>query len=97
MSSRTVAAMSFEQVSDSPAPRCRHAVPLVTSTEGSMRSYTIMSRIAVRCAPITPADCDDTLRARACEVGADAVVLDDRADTNPQRRIVNGSLVRWNP
>jgi hypothetical protein len=98
MSSRNVPVVYFEEVSDTKAaPRCRHPVPFVSADATPLHAYRVLSRTSATCAPLAPHDCDDTLQARACALGADAVVLDDHADTNGQRRTLSVTMVRWTP
>jgi len=39
------------------------------------RPYRVLSRTSVTCTPYVPNECDDALRARACDLGGDAVLI----------------------
>jgi hypothetical protein len=57
-----------------PAPRCEHLVEFVDRDRAN-RPYTELSRASVTCHPALPDLCERSLRDKACEVGADAVLL----------------------
>jgi uncharacterized protein YbjQ (UPF0145 family) len=57
-----------------PEPSCDHVVELVQSG-ATDRPYDEVSRISVTCHPSAQEICERRLRARACTLGADAVLL----------------------
>ena len=97
MSSRTEAVASFEAVAPPNGARCEKPVPLVSADAKPTRPYRVLSRETATCDKVSPKDCDHTLQARACELGADAIVLEDHDDSSPRRRFLGGALVRWEP
>lgn len=84
-----------------PPPRCDHLVEVV-ERRATTRPYTEVSRLSATCHPSLPDMCERTLRTRACELHADAVLLmpnDDGTQRNiesPRDQMWKSALlVRW--
>ena len=79
-------------------PPCDREVPFVDARIARERPHRELSRISVTCGVGLVQDCDERLRRRACNVGADAIVRDDEGGTPVTGRLPSASaaLVRWN-
>ena len=61
-----------------PAERtCKRDVPLLSSAEVGGRPYREVSALSATCYPGAPAACERTLANRACELNADALILNE--------------------
>lgn len=84
-----------------PPPRCERLVEVLRQSD-TPRPYDEVSRLSVTCHPSLPDMCERSLRARACELHADAVLLMPNND-GTQRNITSARdqlwksalLVRW--
>ena len=57
--------------------KCQYDVPLLRAAEAGGRPYRKLSALSATCYPGAPSACEQTLTERACELHADAVILDD--------------------
>jgi hypothetical protein len=80
-----------------PRADCPRGVSVVSSTQANGRRYRVVSQTSVTCGMAFGADCEERLVERACELGADAVVLsDDERGPKPMHDPTrSGLLVRW--
>jgi len=79
--------MPTPRIEDSPAPRdyyrlakpserkCRRDVPILRGDQAGGRPYQELETLSATCYPGTPGVCEQTLLERACERGADALLL----------------------
>jgi hypothetical protein len=85
---------------------CAH--PIETYGVGAIpkRPYRVLSRTSVTCTYYVPEECDDALKARACELGGDGILVEslDESSTpkgpyvsstrNP-KKMRSASIVAW--
>jgi hypothetical protein len=83
-------------------PSCDGAVDVVGQSELDARAHDVLSELSVTCPAGVPDDCRERLLARACEKGADAVLLDEvqltrpePALSGPQQRSMSGTAIAW--
>lgn len=58
-------------------PKCDPAPPILHQSEVGGRKYRELSALSATCSPGAPGACRRTLSDRACELKADALILDD--------------------
>ena len=66
-------AHSYLHLSHPAPPRCAHHVVLIRPDEPVLKTYRELASISVTCGALAPEDCDMSLLARGCDLGADAV------------------------
>jgi len=62
----------------SEAPCCARPVRIVRPSEFVSVPYRVLEEMTATCPPLAPKYCDDVLRKRACELGADVIVQQSR-------------------
>jgi hypothetical protein len=56
--------------------KCPRPIEMYVVDHAPSRGYRLLSRVSVTCTYYVPDECDDALRARACELGGDAVLVE---------------------
>jgi hypothetical protein len=56
--------------------KCPRPIETYVMAHAPSRSYRLLSRVSVTCTYYVPDECDDALRARACDLGGDAVLVE---------------------
>lgn len=72
-------------LSSAPPPSCARPVRLVRGEAAIDDSYRELASISATCGDVAPTDCENTLLARACELGADAVWIKNTSYVGPKR------------
>ena len=54
---------------------CLHPVSLLSESQASRPQYREVARLSATCFSMAPTRCEQTLLARACELGADAIII----------------------
>ncbi len=54
---------------------CLHPVSVLTAAQASRPAYHEVARLSATCPGIAPTQCERTLLARACDLGADAIIV----------------------
>ena len=54
---------------------CLHPVSVLSAAQASRPAYREVARMSATCPGIAPTQCEQTLLARACELGADAIII----------------------
>jgi hypothetical protein len=67
-----------------PLPECEHPVEIVESRRAMLRAHRSIASLSATCSPGTPRVCKQTLLKRACELKADALIIDQRASSGGQ-------------
>jgi hypothetical protein len=62
-----------------PKPSCARAVPVLEPAEVGGRAFHEVSSISATCSPGSPSVCQEQLSERACELHADALIMDEPA------------------
>ena len=85
-------------------PPCDRPIQLIAASKTVTLGHEELGQISVTCLASVPNDCEDRLRAHACQRGADAVKLEpadpeltrpDYAAGGPQQRTLGGRAIRW--
>jgi hypothetical protein len=95
---KSASGTEFNLAPTAPAPpACTRSIDVLSESQATQRSYDVIDRISVTCDVDRPSDCKQRLVRRACEVGADAVVVsDEQRGPKPARGpMSSGMLVRW--
>jgi len=58
-------------------PQCKRDVPVLEAAEVGGRAYHEVSALSATCSPGSPSVCRQQLRERACELNADALILEE--------------------
>ncbi len=66
---------SLYRLSSVEAPPCAHRVTLLTAAQMAADEYRELAHLSATCPPISPTTCERVLLARACDIGADTVVI----------------------
>jgi hypothetical protein len=84
-----------------PPTSCDRHVELVREVDAT-RPHTKVASLSVTCPPNDAAECEERLTRRACELEADAVLLEEGDFTgpaegvgNPRDRSLGGTAIRW--
>lgn len=56
-------------------PACLHPIELLTLSQASRPAYRELAHLSVTCPKLAPTTCEQSLLARGCELGADAIVV----------------------
>jgi hypothetical protein len=84
--------------------KCPRPIETYVVEHAPSRSYRLLSRVSVVCTHYVPDECDDALRARACELGGDAVLVEglDESSTpsgiyrrGGAKKLRSASIVVW--
>ncbi|MBW2454571.1 MAG: hypothetical protein JRI68_08675 [Deltaproteobacteria bacterium] len=95
--------MFLQQAPPDP-PTCDRPIQLIAASKTITLGHEELGQISVTCLAGVPNDCEDRLRAHACERGADAVQLErddpsltrpEYAAGGPQQRTLRGLAIRW--
>src|SRR5512142_1843835 len=65
---------TYHQLQRKPAA-CEHEVSVLSANSQLTNSYDEVAEVSATCSPGARSVCEDTLRERACKLGADAVLL----------------------
>lgn len=95
--------MFLQQTPPEP-PACDRPIQVIAASKTITLGHEELGQISVTCLAGVPDDCEDRLRAHACERGADAVQLEpddpsltrpEYAAGGPQQRTLGGRAIRW--
>jgi len=108
--------MATPRIEDAPAPsdyyrlakpserKCKRDVPILEANRAGGRPYEELKTLSATCYPGTPGVCEQTLLERACELGADALLvlepqaLGSPAGANTQSLTsMTARALRWKP
>ena len=108
--------MATPRIEDAPAPtdyyrlakpserKCPRDVPILRANQAGGRPYEELKSLSATCYPGTPGVCEQTLLERACELGADALLMQEPqalgspAGANTQSSTsMTARAVRWKP
>jgi hypothetical protein len=67
-----------------PIPECEHPVEVIESGRTLLRAHRSIASLSAMCSPGTPRVCKQMLLRRACELKADALVIDKHAGSGGQ-------------
>lgn len=67
-----------------PMPECDHPVEVIEAGRTLVRAHRSIASMSATCSPGSPRVCKQTLLRRACELKADALVIDKSAGSGGQ-------------
>jgi hypothetical protein len=85
-----------------PVPACEHPVELLEPGTATLRPHRSIASLSATCSPGTPRVCKQSLLRRACDLGADALLINERPSSGGQwqgsdynLKSMAASAIRW--